>query len=130
MKILLTGASGVIGSAVLPRLIQANHEVTLLSRPTTAAALRQQWSNWGFRNEILEAETHEWASAIGDRVFDACLHLAWVRENPREPTIGATPPARYRAEAFRHTASAVCQACSLKPAGTHTALAIQAGDRA
>lgn len=78
MKILLTGASGVIGTAVLPLLIGQGHQVTLLSRPAAASDLRQALAQQNFTVEILAAESSSWAAVVEDRVFDACLHLAWI----------------------------------------------------
>ncbi|MBM2840770.1 MAG: hypothetical protein HW412_1298 [Bacteroidetes bacterium] len=40
MKIIVTGGSGFIGSALIPRLIAEGHEVVLLSRNPTAARLK------------------------------------------------------------------------------------------
>lgn len=69
MKILLTGASGFIGKALLPALLEEGHRVTILSRVTGAAL--------GVDEEIV-APTQQWPDAISGRSFDICIHLAWI----------------------------------------------------
>lgn len=78
MKILLTGASGFIGLAVLQQLIEESHHVTLISRPGKNTAFRHLLKSLGFQGELLEAESRDWVSTVGDRAFDTCLHLAWI----------------------------------------------------
>ena len=46
MRILVTGATGLIGSAVVARLIRAGHAVTGLSRSVTSARRHQPEADW------------------------------------------------------------------------------------
>ena len=46
MRILVTGATGLIGSAVVARLIRAGHAVTALSRRVATARRRQPEAEW------------------------------------------------------------------------------------
>jgi nucleoside-diphosphate-sugar epimerase len=70
MKILLTGASGFIGRALLSSLDSRGHEITVLSRrndPSLPPAVT-----------AIIAETKDWATAVEGKSFDLCLHLAWI----------------------------------------------------
>lgn len=69
VKILLTGASGFIGKALLPTLLANGHEVTLLSRRSSDSA--------GISGEIV-AEIPAWPEAVSGLHFDLCIHLAWI----------------------------------------------------
>lgn len=67
MKILLTGAGGFIGRALLPVLLENDHQVTLISRkPSVCEA------------EELITDAAGWAEAVRGKPFDACIHLAWI----------------------------------------------------
>jgi uncharacterized protein YbjT (DUF2867 family) len=46
LQVLVTGATGLIGSAVVTRLILAGHDVTALSRSVASARLRQPEARW------------------------------------------------------------------------------------
>jgi nucleoside-diphosphate-sugar epimerase len=90
MRILLTGSSGFIGSHLLPKLVNAGHEVTALHRYVTGryvlgenvktvfACLRD---NEGIRNAVKEADP------------ETCIHLAAISpvsysyEHPQEVTL-------------------------------------------
>ncbi len=67
MKLLLTGAGGFIGKALLPALRDAGHDVTLLVRGPLAEPFPQ-----------IISPADGWADAVRGRPFDACLHLAWI----------------------------------------------------
>ena len=67
MKILLTGAGGFIGNALLPGLIRKGHEITLLSRQPHGGEL-----------EEITADTTRWADSVRGKNFDLCIHLAWI----------------------------------------------------
>jgi nucleoside-diphosphate-sugar epimerase len=77
MKVLVTGASGYIGSYVLPLLVARGHEVHALSSraQTNHAGIR-----WIKANLLDVAET---AGAIGATRPEAMLHLAWYAEHGR-----------------------------------------------
>jgi nucleoside-diphosphate-sugar epimerase len=78
MKILLTGAGGFIGSAVLPLLLQTGHDVTVLTRPASVTTIRQTLTTAGHSCQFLPAEPADWAQAVGQDSFELCLHLAWI----------------------------------------------------
>jgi len=69
MKILLTGASGFIGRALLPALVSREHIVTLLSRKSSNSV--------GIADEIV-CDITCWPEAVSGRHFDLCIHLAWI----------------------------------------------------
>ena len=69
MKILLTGASGFIGKALLPALLAKGHEVSTLARRQP-----DQTCN----GEAIVAEIPAWPEAVSGRHFDLCIHLAWI----------------------------------------------------
>lgn len=69
MKILLTGASGFIGSALLPALVSRGHAISLLSRNYSNAV--------GIADEIV-CDISCWPEAVSGRHFDLCIHLAWI----------------------------------------------------
>ncbi len=67
MKILFTGATGLIGSALIPRLIHENHQVIALSRNPAQAKMR-------LPAEVELTGTLENYSDLND--FDAVINLA------------------------------------------------------
>jgi len=71
VKVLVTGASGFIGSRLIPRLLEAGHELTLLSR--------REFVGIGYRNlEAIISSPDQWPRTLEKRSFDACVHLAWI----------------------------------------------------
>jgi len=77
VKVALTGASGLIGSALLPELQGAGHDVVKLVRRPTRAADEVRWD---------PAERRLDPAVLGD--VDAVVHLASVNVGDRRWTAG------------------------------------------
>lgn len=77
MKVALTGASGLIGAALVPELQRAGHEVVKLVRRPTRAADEVRWD---------PAEHRLDPAVLGD--VDAVVHLASVNVGDRRWTSG------------------------------------------
>lgn len=69
MRILLTGAGGFVGRALLAALEQDQHDITLLSR--------RRCSVPGSWREIV-TDCSDWPQIVKAERFDVCVHLAWI----------------------------------------------------
>lgn len=75
MRILLTGATGYLGGRLLPRLVEAGHEVTALVRDPSVLQGRE-WSDriQAISGDCLETEG-TWTTRVAEGRFDAAYYL-------------------------------------------------------
>ncbi|KMO42571.1 hypothetical protein VQ02_02520 [Methylobacterium variabile] len=83
MRILVLGGYGLIGSAVLARLLEAGHEVCALGRDTAAARRRLPEATWITRDLAALTDPASWHPVIAG--CDAVVNCAGVlQDGPRD----------------------------------------------
>lgn len=71
MKILLTGATGYLGSAIATSLVRAKHDVTALVRSPTSAARVQSYGIHAHHGDLREPATYRDAALAADAIVHA-----------------------------------------------------------
>jgi len=76
VRIFITGGSGFIGSAVIPELVQAGHQVTALARSAAAARIVADAGARVMHGDLEDLETLRAGAAASEGV----IHLAFIHD--------------------------------------------------
>jgi nucleoside-diphosphate-sugar epimerase len=79
MRVFVTGASGHIGSAVIPELLQAGHEVVALARSDESAATIETDGATALRGSLDDVELLREAARDTDGVIHLAFRHDWMR---------------------------------------------------
>src|ERR1700752_3146803 len=89
MRIFVTGASGHIGSALVPELLEAGHRVVGLARSDSSAAALQEAGAEVHRGELADLEGLQEAARQADGVVHLAFRHDWMQSGDFAGAIAA-----------------------------------------
>ena len=85
MRILITGSSGLLGTALKQSLQAAHIEYDVVERTTAASDAKEQTSSTASGSQAYRVEWPSGLSAIPYERYSTVVHLALARPNPKDP---------------------------------------------
>ena len=99
MKIFLTGATGVVGTRALPRLVAADHDVTAVARTDEKAALIEQLGGTPVRCDLFDPTAVTDAVVGNEAVINLATHIPPVARAARRSSWATNDRLRTEASA-------------------------------